>query len=290
MSEQDVSKEPQNPSLNAGKLFEQFVLVIAKLRDPVGGCPWDLEQTHKSIRPYLLEEAYEVLEAIDEEDDAEFVKELGDLLLQVVLHAQIARDRRAFSIEDVLTTVSEKIITRHPHVFGEVKAANPLEASKSWERQKLKEKPEGHSDIFGGIPDILPALLRAHRMGEKACHVGFDWKSIRDVLAKVDEELEELKEEITNSQLPAASSPISSTNSIQTKHILALEHEVGDLLFSVVQLARWLGLSPEDCLRNCCVRFGERFREMKNFIDQPLEQLPIEALEEAWQKAKNSLK
>ena len=264
--------------------FESFVDVIAALRDPQNGCPWDLAQTHESIRPYLVEEAYEVLEAISQGNDKEFCLELGDLLLQVILHAQIAKDRGAFDINDIIEGVKEKIIRRHPHVFGETKASSPLEASKSWEQAKLAEGKE--KGLFDGIPHELPALLKALRMSEKASHIGFDWKSFQGVKEKLSEELGEFQEELDALNEPP--SPQGNTP-LEDKQRAALEHEFGDVLFSLVQMARWLGLSPEDALRSTCERFKKRFLSMQSMAKNPLQDMQIDELQNLWQEAKKQL-
>ena len=164
--------------------FEKFVEVVAALRHPETGCPWDLEQDHKSIRPYTIEECYEVIEAIENEDDEELVLELGDLLLQVVLHAQIAKDRDAFSIKEVIEAVTKKMIDRHPHVFGDVKANNSDEVLKNWEslKREEKKKKDPEKSILAGIPKAMPALLRAQRLGDKATKVNFDWSEILSLI------------------------------------------------------------------------------------------------------------
>lgn len=268
--------------------FSRFVEIIARLRDPNGGCPWDLAQTNKTIRPYLLEETYEVLEAIDSEHDGELVKELGDVLLQVALHSQIASDRQAFDIVDVLTKVSDKLVSRHPHVFGDVKASNPHEASKSWEKMKLKEKQDAPGTLFSGVPKSLPALLRASRISEKASFVGFDWPSIDGVIDKVKEELAELEDELQKS---TGARSLCKPQEIQLaeRDRKALEHELGDLFFALTQACRWLGISAEDALRSCCDRFSERFYEMERTIGAPLSELTPEELDARWQEAKKKV-
>lgn len=263
----------------AAQAFEVFTATIRKLRDPNGGCPWDLEQTHKSIRPYLIEEAYEVLEAIDDADDSELKKELGDLLLQVVLHSQIAADRKAFQISDVVEGVNEKMIRRHPHVFGDVTAETSGKVVKNWEQIKLNErKEEGKesSSILSGIPRALPSLNRAQRIGEKAARFNFDWENLDGVLAKIDEELGELKAEIA--------SPAESPGRQER-----LSNELGDLFFALCQLGRWLKVHSEDALRETCDRFSARFECVEKLTPKPLKECSIEELEELWQRAKRSI-
>lgn len=281
-----------------GETFTEFVRVIKKLRTPDTGCPWDLQQDHRSLRPYMIEEAYEAIEAIDKDDDKALCDELGDLLLQVVLHAQVASDRKAFSISDVVENVTQKMIRRHPHVFGDVQVKNSQEVVKNWEEIKIAEaqaaeKNEQKStslhpitDNLRNIPIALPALLRAQRLGEKAAKVHFDWDSIAGVLDKVKEELGELEAEIT----PLSSSTEgSSAATLSDTEKEAIKHELGDVLFALCQLARWLNASAEDSLRICTERFISRFSEMEVNISEPLGSLSIDQLEEAWQKAKKSL-
>jgi len=260
----------------AAAAFKEFTEIVRKLRDPNGGCPWDLEQNHKSIRPYLIEESYEVLDAIDSEDDNELKKELGDLLLQVVLHSQIAADREAFQIADVVESVSEKMIRRHPHVFGDVKAETSGKVLKNWEQIKLSEKKdEGkeESSILSGIPRALPALNRAQRIGEKAARFNFDWEDIDGVLAKVEEELSEFRIELQSPEdTPGRKERLTS--------------ELGDLYFSLAQLGRWLKIHSEDALRETCDRFTSRFEKVEKFATKPLKEHTISELEELWQRAK----
>jgi tetrapyrrole methylase family protein / MazG family protein len=262
-------------------IFKKFIDVVKALRTPGSGCPWDLEQTHCSIRPYLLEETYEVLEAIDKNDDKELANELGDLLLQVVLHAQIASDRNAFDITDVTNNICEKMIRRHPHVFGDEKFETAHEVLKNWEQIKLKERTlDAHNSqtnepvsILSGIPTILPALLRAQRLGEKASKANFDWASAEQVWQKVEEELGELKDELT----------IHHSNN---NNKVRLSSELGDLLFSLCQLARWLEISAEDSLREAANKFTSRFMQMEQNIKKPLSKHTHKELDQAWEQTK----
>ncbi len=265
-------------SKSSGALFEEFIAVIKALRDPKSGCPWDLEQTHESLRPYLIEECYEVLEAIDAKDDSEFCSELGDLLLQPILHAQIADDRSSFNINNVLKAVTEKMIRRHPHVFGDTTVSSSNEVLKNWEKIKQDENksksPEKKSALTG-VPNELPALIRAQRLGEKASKVSFDWDSVSQVWDKCMEEVQELRAE-----LPTEKSQMTETQKTRC------EEELGDILFGLCQMARWLGLSAEDALRSCNKRFVNRFHKMEETINGPLNEKTIDELEAAWQKAK----
>jgi MazG family protein len=283
----------------ASSSFLEFVEVIKALRTPETGCPWDLEQDHKSLRPYLIEESHEVLEAIDKGNDEELADELGDVLLQVVLHAQIAEDRGAFNLTTVIDNVKEKMIRRHPHVFADTHVTSSREVVRNWEQIKLDEKKtsnnsgtQGQSAIFesiAGIPQSLPALLRAQRIGEKATKIRFDWDSIKGVVDKVHEEYAELQEELE--RLPKEANevavPLGSRSPIIRENRAALEHELGDCMFSLCQLARWLGLNAEDALRACNQRFLSRFRKMDTALNSEFEGLSIEQMEAAWQKAKN---
>jgi tetrapyrrole methylase family protein/MazG family protein len=254
----------------AADAFFDFVSTVKKLRDPDSGCPWDIEQSHESIRPYLIEEAYEVLQAIDGRDDEELKKELGDLLLQVVLHCQIAADRGAFTAADVVQAVNEKMIRRHPHVFGDTTVKGSGEVLKNWEQIKLKEKSEGES-VLSGIPKALPALNRAQRLGEKAARFNFDWESLEGVVKKVEEEFGELRAEMA------------------TGDTERIGEELGDLFFALAQLGRWMGVHSEDALRACCDRFTERFKLVEQLATGPLKDLSVDQLEELWQEAKRSL-
>ena len=279
-----------------GKLFCKFLETIAALRDPTSGCPWDLEQDHRSLRPYLLEEAHEVLQAIDSGDDSALTEELGDLLLQVVLHAQIARDRSAFDVNDIIKTVDQKMIRRHPHIFADAKVDSSEEVLANWEEIKVKEKqgknssPETlpYTTRISDIPKSLPALVRAQRIGEKAARFNFDWTSLNGVLGKVREEIGELEEELQGVENLSAkkNSADRARRRLSPEKLAGLEHELGDLLFSLCQLARWLGINAEDALRGTSSRFIERFKLLESSIEQPLEKMSEDELEKAWQEAK----
>jgi tetrapyrrole methylase family protein/MazG family protein len=247
----------------AGFLFEELVSIMEKLRS-AEGCEWDRKQTHESLKPYLIEECYELIEAIDEKNDDMMKEELGDVLLQVVFHAQIARERGAFTIEDVIRTLNEKLIRRHPHVFGD----SPGYSYKQWEDIKAQEKGKKKSSRIGEINPLVPALSMARRIQENASQVGFDWKDPEGVYEKIEEELKELKE---------------------AKDPGELEEEFGDLLFSIVNLSRFLNVDPESALRKATRKFVERFKRMEELIEKDglvLEELPIEKLDEYWEKAK----
>lgn len=249
--------------------FDRLLEIMARLRAP-GGCPWDREQDHRSIRKYVIEEAYEVAEAIDRDDPRELCSELGDLLLQVVFHAQMASERGAFDAGDVCRAVCEKMERRHPHVFGEVAVSGAGEVLRNWELIKAAERGAGASAI-DGVPRALPALQRAERVSEKAARVGFDWPDRDAVLSKVDEERAELADAV------ASGDPVS------------IEHELGDLLLAVANLARKTGIEPEAALSGAVDRFERRFRHAEaaaRTAGTDLARLDANALDDLWQAAK----
>lgn len=239
--------------------------IMARLRAD-DGCPWDREQTHETLKPYLIEEAYEVIEAIEAGQASRLCEELGDLLLQIVFHARLAEEIGAFDLSDVIDSISEKMVRRHPHVFGEEQADSVDAVWHRWEQIKVAE---GRS-LFGGTPRSLPALLRAQRIGEKASGVGFDWTSHRPVLDKVREELDELTR--------ALGEPDGR-----------VFDELGDLLFSIANLARHLEIGAEDALRCATNRFEDRFARARRFAEEAgrtLEQCDETELDELWERAK----
>jgi MazG family protein len=255
-----------------GSRFAAFVALIARLRGP-GGCPWDREQTHESLKPMTLEEAYEVVEAIDL-GDRELAGELGDLLLQVVFHAQLAADRRAFTIDDVIDRVSEKMVRRHPHVFADDPAATPGEVLRNWEAIKAAERPEARAEsMLEGVSRGLPAMMEAYQMATKVSRVGFDWPDSAAVLAKLDEEIAELKE-------AAARRPLDRP---------ALEGEIGDVFFAAINAARLLGVDPESALKASNRKFRRRFGHVEDRLRErgrsPAE-AELEEMEALWQDAK----
>ncbi len=248
--------------------FLKLVQVIAKLRDPDGGCPWDLEQTRESLKPFIVEEAYEVLEAIDRDLDA-LPYELGDLLLQVVLQAQVASDEKKFTIKEVIDHLTEKLIYRHPHVFGDVEANTAGQVLKNWERLKQRELEAGRS-ILDGVPTHLPALLRAQRIGEKAARVGFEWRRLDDIKDKV---LEEVREFIESSK-------------DETKTEDDVKEEFGDILFALTQLARRLKVDSEDLLQKATDKFARRFKEMEKRAPRELHEHSLDELDALWEDIK----
>lgn len=228
--------------------IDQFLAIIAQLRDPEHGCPWDIKQDFNSMLPHLLEETYEVAEAIHTQDRSALREELGDLLLQVVFLSQLAKEEGTFDFYDVLSDIHQKIVYRHPHVFGETKAADSDEALANWEAQKANDaKHQQHESILDDLPFALPALTRAHKIQKRCAKVGFDWDNPQDVLAKVEEELDEVKAEIANY-------PISQA---------ALFEELGDLLFATVNLCRHYQLEAESGLREANAKFERRFRKVE---------------------------
>jgi tetrapyrrole methylase family protein/MazG family protein len=254
--------------------FRQLVAIMAQLRQP-GGCPWDREQTHASLKQYLLEEAHEVQRAIDRADTAELVKELGDLALQVVFHAQLAAEEGSFTIDDVMSGICRKLIHRHPHVFGEASVADSAEVLANWERLKVEESTASASDssILDGVPGTLPALHRAQRVQEKAANVGFDWKSAQDAFTKVEEEIRELKLAVSCGDNPRQA------------------EEFGDLLFSIVNVARLMGFHTEELLQNAVDKFQARFRAIESSARKtgtPLEQMTLEQMDQVWNDAKKT--
>jgi XTP/dITP diphosphohydrolase len=273
----------------AATAFREFVTIIKALRTPGTGCPWDLEQDHEKLQPYLVEEAYEVLDAIDGGEDRALCDELGDLLLQIALHAQIADDRGAFSITEVICGIARKMVRRHPHVFGSVQVQGADEVVRNWEQIKAAEAEEtggfSHPTSLDRLPKGLPALLRAQRIGEKTARAGFDWTSLPSVLAKVREEFAELEKaiQVAINDLPATK---QAGQTLPEEVRAPLEHELGDVLFSLCQLARWLNLSAEDDLRACIKRFVARFERMQQQGTGTLRELSAEELSTRWQKAK----
>jgi len=237
---------------NPLKEFDDFMTIVKRLRNE---CPWDREQTHESVRHLILEETYEVLEAIDEKNYEDLKKELGDLLLHVAFNAVIAEGNQRFDLKDVLNAINEKLIARHPHVFGDVKVSGTKEVLRNWEHIKLGE---GRKSILDGVPKELPALTRAYRLQEKSSKVGFDWDTSEDAFKKLEEELHEFKE--------AAERRKNSAGEIEGEHLEELETELGDILFSIVNYARFLKINPENALRKTITKYIKRF----NYIEDTL--------------------
>ena len=270
---------------------------MARLRAP-GGCPWDREQTFDSIKPYTLEETYEVFEAIENRDWQELPGELGDLLLQVLFYAEMAKEAGYFSIDDVIDRLSDKLVKRHPHVFGDTKADTAHEVVRNWEALKKAESKseskaqEGRESLLSGISRAMPALLEATKLSRKAASIGFDWPEISGIFDKLDEEVTELKQDIA--ELPQPIKPAgghagSRTYKVSPELQQRIEAEVGDLFFVLVNLARFLDVDPESALRRTTQKFRKRFEAMENKSrDQgrSLEQMNLDEMEALWQSSK----
>src|SRR5256885_6452316 len=268
-----MDKKKPAPAINNQQSTDHFAKlcqIVAKLRAP-GGCPWDREQTHESLLPATIEEAYEVAEAARAKDDAHFQEELGDLLLLVVMHAEIAREANRFNIDNVIADVTEKLIRRHPHVFGESDARDSGAVLKQWEAIKREEK-KGDSHYLASLPGALPALMRAQKAQSKVARVNFDWTEIRDVMAKVEEELAELKEAIASEDRQS------------------IEDEIGDLLFAVVNLARKNKLDAETSLQAATDKFVGRFNLLEDELlsrGKKLGDVDLAELDQIWNEIKS---
>ncbi len=290
-----------------GERFERAVSIMERLRAP-GGCPWDREQTFDTIKPYTLEETYEVLEAIDNRDWPELSGELGDLLLQVLFYAEMAKEQGSFSIDDVLDGLSTKLVDRHPHVFGDVKADTSADVKRNWEALKVEErkkkqgsaessseieKPEKHS-LLAGVSSAMPSLLEAHKLSSRAAHAGFDWSDVEGLFDKLQEETDELREQLQEFPEPgprphgrgvAGSGRTVVPEKLQEK----LEEEVGDLFFVLVNIARYLSVDPESALRKTNRKFKRRFQWMEDRLHESgrtVEGASMDQLESLWQSAK----
>ena len=293
---------------STGERFERAVGIMARLRAP-GGCPWDREQTFDSIKPYTLEETYEVLEAIDSREWHELTGELGDLLLQVLFYAEMAREEQRFSIDDVLDRLCNKLVGRHPHVFGDVKAETSADVLRNWEALKAEEKKkrleagggkqakaeEAPPDsVMAGISSKVPALLEAFKISSRAAHVGFEWPQIEGLFDKLAEETEELRANLRELPEPPRPPQRGIAGSSGAKPVPEplrgrIEDEVGDLLFTLVNVARYLSLDPESALRKTNRKFRRRFRWMEDRLREngrALSELSLEEMETLWQQSK----
>jgi tetrapyrrole methylase family protein/MazG family protein len=274
----DIGDPPSAGGQDSGKdWLAEAVRIMARLRAE-GGCPWDRQQTHQSLKRSMVEEASELLDAIDDQDDVGLRDELGDVLLQVVFHSQIAADEGRFDIQDVARTLCEKLVRRHPHVFGEASAATPDQVTTQWEeikRQERRDQGKGQRSDGGalaGVPRHLPALHRAHKIQDKASKVGFDWPDSRGVLDKIEEELSEVRQAMASGDKDAAG------------------EEIGDLLFAVAKLSRFLGHPPEEALHQTIRKFERRFIRMEQWLadeGKTVESCGLAELEALWNKAKH---
>jgi tetrapyrrole methylase family protein/MazG family protein len=249
--------------------FQELLKIMEKLRGEKG-CPWDREQTRDSLKPYIIEEAYELVEAIEEGDPSKIKEELGDLLFQIVFQCQIAKEAEEFGFSDVVRKIGEKMIARHPHVFGDAKYKTTYEVLVHWEEQKKREGKMRES-ILDGIPKALPALLRARRLQDRAAGVGFDWERAGDVFKKLDEELGEFKD------------------ALEAKKQDEIEDELGDIFFMLVNISRFIGVNPEDALRRTISKFIHRFRhiEMKAAEQgRKLSEMTLSEMDRLWDEAK----
>ena len=298
---------------STGERFERAVSIMAQLRGP-GGCPWDREQTFDTIKPYTLEEAYEVIEAIDARDWPELTGELGDLLLQVLFYSQMAAEEQRFSIDDVLDRLSNKLIDRHPHVFGDVKAGTSGEVLRNWQALKAEEKKkrqvvegtdgapakDGHPEsVLQGISSAMPSLMAAYKISSRAAQVGFDWPNVEGLFDKLREETDELRRNLEEYPEPgprpvAVSSTASARGMKPGEGLQArLEDEVGDLLFVLVNLARYLALDPESALRKTNRKFRRRFEYLEDKLREQGRKpsdASLDEMELLWQQSKQQEK
>ena len=278
-----AAKIPGARKESAGLWFERLIKLQARLRAP-DGCPWDVEQTHLTLRTYLIEEAYEVLEALESGNDAKFAEELGDLLLQVVFHAQIATEQGRFTAADVVREIHQKMVRRHPHVFGEKRAKDATEVLKNWEQIKAEERraesgkgssssvesEKAPASLLDGIPHTLPAVMQGFQLTRRASRIGFDWDNVGGVVEKLQEELVELRNAQSSRQI---------------------EEELGDVLFAAVNLARFLKVDPEIALKRTNAKFSSRFRAMERLAHasgRALADVPRNEMESLWDQAKIS--
>ncbi|PYU81421.1 MAG: nucleoside triphosphate pyrophosphohydrolase [Acidobacteria bacterium] len=280
------AKRVKQKQLTPGQWFEKLVGVQARLRAP-NGCPWDREQTHQSLRTYLIEEAYEVLEALESGNDGKFVEEMGDLLLQIVFHSQIAGEEGRFTIAEVIREIHDKMIRRHPHVFGKTRAKDSAEVLRNWEQIKAEErrtrgkqgdsngggKTRKETSLLDGVSRALPATLEGFQLTRKASRIGFDWDDAEGIFEKMQEESEELKKALGDQDQPK------------------IEEELGDLLFATVNLSRFLKIDPEIALKKANAKFSRRFRAMERLArknGREFKDLPREEMEAFWDAAKKS--
>ena len=246
--------------------FDELVQLMTRLRGP-NGCPWDRKQTLPDLKPYVIEEAYEVVDAIDRDDRAALLEEIGDFLLEAVFIAEITREEGSFDVYDSITAIHDKLVRRHPHVFGDVEAKDAEQVLVNWEKLKQDERKAENKSLLAGIPQAMPALLKASRLTEKASRVGFDWRRTEDVFDKVDEELAELRDAVASGD---------------TAHV---HEEIGDLLFTIANIARKVNVNPEEALQSTNRKFMSRFQSMESRVES-FEGMELEEMDRLWDEAK----
>jgi len=257
---------------NLDSKLKELIITFRKLRDPISGCPWDKEQDFKSIASSAIEESYEVADAIEREDYEGLKAELGDLLFQIVFHSEMAKEKNLFTLEDIVDELNSKLIRRHPHVFGDGDVKDAKDSLRIWEDIKAEERSSKNlNSVMDDVPKNLPSLTRTKKLQKRATRVGFDWKNSEDIIAKVDEEIAELKAEIDKTNKDG------------------IAEEIGDIFFTLIRLSGYYGLEPEDIIRKTNLKFENRFRKMENeakSINKSLEKMNLEELENIWQKIK----
>lgn len=252
-------------------LFKELEQIVEKLRHPENGCPWDKKQTSASLIPNFIEEVYEAVEAIENNNYPHLCEELGDILLHIMLQVKIAEEQDNFTLNDVIKNINEKLIRRHPHIFSDLEVNNEEQVKLNWEKIKLEEKKHSRQSVIEGVPKNLPALIQAQRIQEKAASVGFDWPSYEPVFDKINEEIDEVKAEI------------------QSENMSKLEDEIGDLLFAVVNLSRKLKIDSESALRKSTEKFKDRFKKVEILSQESninMSQANLETLDELWETVK----
>ena len=250
--------------------FDDLVQLMTRLRGP-DGCPWDRKQTLADLKPYVIEEAYEVVDAIDRDDRAALLEEVGDMLLEAVFLTEITREEGTFDVYDSITAIHDKLVRRHPHVFGDVEAKDAEQVLTNWEKLKQAERKAENKSLLAGVPQSLPALLKASRLTEKAARVGFDWRRTEDVFHKLDEEIAEFREAVASGD---------------TSHV---HEEIGDLLFTIANIARKVNVNPEEALQSTNRKFMRRFEAMEKQVHEQgknLDQLTLEEMDKLWDEAK----
>ncbi len=252
--------------------IDRLLAIMSRLRDPKGGCPWDVKQNFQSIAPYTIEEAYEVADAIERNDMADLRDELGDLLFQVVFHSQMAREAGAFGFDDVVNAICEKMERRHPHVFGDARIDSAEAQTIAWDEQKRRERSATTDSVLADVPLGLPALTRANKLGKRAAEVGFEWPDTHGALDKVAEEIAELRAELSGQP-----------------NLIAISDEIGDLLFSLVNVCRYMKIDPENSLRNANTKFERRFRYVERRLKEQgrtPEEATLEEMDVLWEEGK----